>query len=117
MSERLEDINFIKDGLNTMSQDELKRTLAYLIKVYVLDSSVDKSSSNSRMPTDKNISFFDLITAMKAEYRTPELSRFELESGKVFIEINNRAGAKRKGRIGKRDSDRERERKRKLKNR
>jgi len=90
MSENLKNINHLKKSLEFMGEDELRRTLTYLIKVYVLDKNSSKSSSDSRLPTDKNSSFFDLVTALKGEYNTPELEMFQLESGKVYFEMDNR---------------------------
>lgn len=90
MSENLKNLNHLKKSLEFMGEEELRRTLTYLIKVYVLDKNSNQSSSNSRLPADKNSSFFDLITGLKGEYNTPELDMFQLESGKVYFEMDNR---------------------------
>lgn len=86
MSETLKSISYLKDSLNFMGENELRETLTYLLKVYVLDreGQVKEDSVN------KNRSFFDIISELKREYRAPELNMFSLESGKVYLNIDNR---------------------------
>lgn len=86
MSEKLKSINYLKESLKTMGEEELRRTLTYLIKVYVLDRTTSSGSS----AVDKKTPFFDLISNLKREYRAPELDMFQLEAGKVFLEVDNR---------------------------
>lgn len=91
MSEQLENIDYLKHSLDYMGEDELRKTLTYLIKVYVLDNNGRSGSSAvNSLPTDKNCSFFDLMSALKVEYTCEELSMFKLESGSVFFEMDNR---------------------------
>lgn len=73
-----------------MGEEELRNTLTYLIKVYVMDNNSQTNTQNNRLPDDKNISFFDLMTSLKREYNTPELAKFQLESGQVFLEMDNK---------------------------
>lgn len=101
MSENNNDYKTIENLLNSIEhfdKDMLKETLAYVLKVYVLDKglqydgdikdNISKTNYNINQ-FSKNKTFIDLITGIKRNYSFKELENFIIEGDKVYFQINN----------------------------
>jgi hypothetical protein len=76
----------------------LRETLAYLLKVYVIDKGVsydrgisaELEDSQAQHTGNLPVTFADLITEIKEQYPMAELKRFSVEDGVVFVTIDGR---------------------------
>lgn len=102
----------IATALDSFDQETLKETLAYLLKIYVIDKEVgydgfvqDNLDSNlnfNEVSKGSGVeainSFNELIVNSKSRYSFKELELFSVEDGKVYIEIDgNKQLVKAKG--------------------
>jgi hypothetical protein len=86
-------LNNIRNAINEMDTELLRDTLAYILKVYV----VDKQSSSPAPVNQPGIplqeespqSFAGVIRTLKKRYPFTELNLFSIEGNKVFINIDN----------------------------
>lgn len=93
----------IAAALDSFDQETLKETLAYLLKIYVIDKEVgydgvvqDGVDSNVNLnevargsnSKDEASSFYELINSCKNRYKFKELDLFSVEDGKVYVEID-----------------------------
>lgn len=95
---RLKDIKTIEDitkGMEEMDPLTLKSTLAYLLKLYVIDKEAaykGNATAPAGPPAEKERSgtFTELITQLKRDYNMEELKKFTIEGGNVFISLENK---------------------------
>ena len=89
------DINVIEEltsAIGAMEKEVLRDTLAYLLKVYVLDQGLSyegkvNTSSNRHHTGESPLSFVELIRELKSRYSMEELNVFSIEGGNVFVSI------------------------------
>jgi predicted heme/steroid binding protein len=82
-------------SMGSLDKETLQATLAYLIKTYVIDKQSFGSDSTAGIIPGPRVAsrpadFTELITEIKRNYTMPELNKFSIEGGKVFVVIDNK---------------------------
>ncbi|MCP4133343.1 MAG: hypothetical protein GY754_20415 [bacterium] len=101
---QVEDFKSIDDivkAIDFLDTDSLKETLAYILKIYIIDKELaydgrvyddvsGSTSSESRGEgiTLENPTFAELISEAKKKYSFPELNLFTIENDNVSINLN-----------------------------
>ncbi|MDY6969460.1 MAG: hypothetical protein SVR08_12520 [Spirochaetota bacterium] len=101
--EQWKTIEDILKSIDFMDIETLRETIAYIIKIYIIDKGISydgnisdsvgqdvySESPLSAMP-EKTPIFFELIQELKNKYTVPELNMFTIENQNVFINIEGR---------------------------
>lgn len=101
--EQWKTIEDILKSIDFMDIETLRETIAYIIKIYIIDKGISydgnisdsvgqdvySESPLSAMPGKTPI-FFELIQELKNKYTAPELNMFTIENQNVFINIEGR---------------------------
>ena len=100
----------ILDSIAHLDTETLKNTLAYLLKVYVIDKEVTydglvtddrildtapaaatgENREQTAAPAESVRSFLELVEMLKKKYHFPELNLFEINDNRVYIELDGR---------------------------
>jgi hypothetical protein len=88
----------ILEAIGRLDEKTLKDTLAYLLKVYVIDHGIsydkgikaDTDTAAPRQTVNVPATFAELITGLKQEYPMDELKRFSVEDDIVFVTLDGR---------------------------
>lgn len=89
----------LEKSIASLKPEILRHTLAYLLKVYVIDKgpvggaglSLNSGDSASRDPLRQSYeNFTQLMTALKRSFTLEELNLFTIEGGKVYITLENK---------------------------
>ncbi|MBN1699179.1 MAG: hypothetical protein JW881_16790 [Spirochaetales bacterium] len=90
-------VNDILSAMSGMDTETLRATLAYLLKVYVIDKQLQYEGNivdndTATPPRQRPIAdFWELMTEMKRNYdHIRELNMFSVEGGNVFITLEHK---------------------------
>ena len=91
----MEELNKIIQAIEHMDKETLKNTLAYLIKVYIIDKKLlyDGAAAEPSPPVLSGtapLTFTELMTEIKRNYQMEELKKFSIEGGRVYIALDNK---------------------------
>jgi len=91
----MDETDKILQALQHMDQETLKNTLAYLLKVYVIDKKVLYDGAAPVLPVQvlpdaAPLTFTKLITEIKRNYQLEELKQFSIEGGRVYITLEHK---------------------------
>lgn len=99
--EQFESIKDILSSIEFMDNQSIKETLAYLIKVYIIDKEISyqgsvndqvncSASSNQSSPVKNYSEFSELINDLKRKYEFSELNLFSTDKNKTYVKIDGR---------------------------
>ena len=100
--DQMDSLHEIINSLDFLDEKTLKETLAYIIKVYVIDRDISydgeiveaQSSSDiqttSPVKQQKSVTFTELLSDLKKNCSFSELNLFSIENNNAFITIEGR---------------------------